>query len=88
MKLKFVVVDYNDVGHIFSVLNGCDYCRLHYENEFIIDCHKEHNHRYSFKAFFYNSKSIYSYCYYDTKAKLFSAIQFVLKQELYDVRQF
>lgn len=86
MKCQFCV-RFNDVNYVFSVLNSCNCCRLYFDNEFIIDCFKVHNHKYYFKAFFYKSKNIYAPIYKDTKTELFCAIQNLLKEEMYDVQQ-
>ncbi len=85
MKKYLFVTDNDKRTRVFGVLNDCDYCRIEIENEFIIDCFKEHNHKYLFKAFFYNSKRIYPNIYCNSKSKLYAAIQHLLQEELYNV---
>lgn len=87
MKM-YLSVNTNGVIHMLSLLNATDYSRLEIDGLFIIDAYKEHNHSYKFKAFFYNSGIIYSYRYFKTKSKLYSAIQLLLQEELSDVIQF
>lgn len=87
MKLN-IDVQKDGVIYSFGFLNGGTFKRIIFENEFIIDLFKVHNHSYSFKAFFYNSKFIYSRTHYNSKRKLFCAVQEVLKEELYHVLQY
>lgn len=87
MKLD-LSVKVDDVYHVFSFLNGCNFDRLYYPGHFLIYVYKVHNHLYYYKAFFYKSLHIYSNCYYNSKTKLFCAVQNLLEQELYHVVQF
>lgn len=77
----------NNVQYLFT-LGTSDYYRFFLKDEFVIDVFKMHSHCYYYKAFFYKSISIYSSSYFNSKYKLFCAIQNLLKQELYDVVQF
>lgn len=87
MKLVLrVCVD--DVIHCYSILNGCDSCRVYLPEHFVIYIFKEHNHSYYFRAFFYKSLHIFSDKYCNSKSKLYSAIQYMLEKELYHVVQF
>lgn len=75
----------NGVIYSFGFLNNCESKRIEIKDELIIDIFKIHNHKYCFKAFFYNSKRIYSMYYCNSKLKLYSAVQNLLKEELYNV---
>ena len=86
MKLFLRVVIDNTV-YCYSVLNGVSYNCIHFPNHFVIYLYKHHNHLYSYKAFFYNSLRI-SFGECNSKIKLYNSIQFLLKEELYDVMQF
>ena len=81
-------VHYMDCYYSYSFDDSLDFWRMELPNEFVIDIFKEHNHSYYFKAFFYNSKRIYSNIYCNSKYKLFGAIQKLLQEELYHVVQF
>lgn len=87
MNLKLrVLVD--DVWHCYSLLSGEDFTFIYLPNHFVIYVFKEHNHSYYFRAFFYNSLHIISDTFCSSKTKLYSAIQYCLKKELYNVMQF
>lgn len=80
-----VVID--KIVYCFNVLNGVSSNTIYLPNHFVIYLYKHHNHLYSYRAFFYNSLHIFvGEC--NSKSKLYSAIQFLLKEELYDVMQF
>lgn len=82
----YVDIQINNVIYSSSLLcNNSLYDRITIDNEFIIDVFKVHNHSYYFKAFFYNSKRIYSPHYFSTKSKLYTGIQNLLEEELYHV---
>lgn len=78
-------VNFDGDIYSFGFLNNCESQRIEIKNELIIDIFKIHNHKYCFRAFFYNSKRIYSMYYCDSKLKLYSAVQNLLKEELYNV---
>lgn len=87
MKLT-LCVEVESSCFCFDFLSYRDSSRIELDGHFIIDLYKHHNHSYSFKAFFYNSKRIYSRIYCQSKSKLFGAVQELLQQELYHVHQF
>lgn len=73
--------------YCFGFLNGVSFDCISLPNHFVIYLYKHHNHFYSYQAFFYNSMRI-SVGDCNSKCKLYSAIQLLLKEELYDVMQF
>lgn len=86
MKLYIEVLKDN-VIYSWGLLNSASTSRIVFEDEFILDVWKVHNHSYFYKAFFYKSKTIYSSFEVSTKQKLYCAIQNLLKKELYHVLQ-
>ena len=61
--------------------------RIEVKNVCIIDIYKAHDHRYDLKAFFYKKKYITYTESIRSKKELYSAIQKLLKENLYDVVQ-
>lgn len=83
-----VDIPFNNVTYSFSLLKNTDVQRIYVPNFCVIDVFKHHNHSYCFKAFFYFSRSLYSYVYFNSKRELHCAIQKMLQQELLHVKQF
>ena len=61
--------------------------RIEVENVCIIDVFKAHDHRYDLKAFFYKKKYITYQENIRSKKELYSAIQNLLQQNLYQAVQ-
>ena len=61
--------------------------RYEVDNVCIIDVWKAHDHRYDLKAFFYDKKYITYEKNIRSKKELYSAIQNLLKQNLYQAVQ-
>lgn len=61
--------------------------RIEDENVCIIDVYKLHDHRYDLKAFFYKKKYITYQENIRSKKELYSAIQNLLQQNLYQAVQ-
>ena len=59
------------------------YKRIEVKNICIIDVYKIHDHRYDLKAFFYKKKHITYKENIRSKKELYSAIQILLKENLY-----
>lgn len=69
----------------FSEYNKCK--RIEVRNVCIIDLYKDHDHRYDLRAFFYKTKRITYQEKIRSKKELYSAIQILLKQNLYGAVQ-
>ena len=89
MYYNFRIPDKNGVFHWFpfSFGEGRDSRRCEVEGVCIIDVFKLHDHRYDFKAFFYKKKYITFQNNIRSKKELYSAIQKLLQQNLYDTVQ-
>ena len=61
--------------------------RIEVPNVCIIDVYKSHDHRYDLKAFFYKAKHITYQENIRSKKELYSAIQILLKENLYEAVQ-
>ena len=61
--------------------------RIEVKNVCIIDIYKAHDHRYDLKAFFYKKRYITYTENIRSKKELYSAIQKLLKENLYDAVQ-
>ena len=81
----YLYVRYNGTNYQFGFLNDTTSSCISLKDVFIIYLYKHHNHDYSFKAFFYGSKSIYSIRHFTTKSKMYSAVQKLLQEELHNV---
>ena len=86
MYYSLRIPDENGVHHYHS-LNFYESCMSHryeVENVCIIDVYKIHDHRYDLKAFFYKKKRITYQENIRSKKELYSAIQNLLQQNLYE----
>lgn len=81
----YLYLRYNGINYQFGFLNGVSNSCISLKDIFIIYLYKNHNHDYYFKAFFYQSKRIYSDLHFTTKSKMYSAVQKLLQEELYHV---
>ena len=61
--------------------------RIEVSNVCIIDIYKWHDHRYDFRAFFYTKKHITYQENIRSKKELYSAIQKLLQENLYEAVQ-
>ncbi len=69
----------------FSEYSKCK--RIEVKNVCIIDVYKAHDHRYDLRAFFYKKKHITYQENIRSKKELYSAIQILLKKNLYEAVQ-
>ena len=69
----------------FSEYSKCK--RIEVKNVCIIDVYKAHDHRYDLRAFFYKKKHIAYQENIRSKKELYSAIQILLKENLYEAVQ-
>ena len=86
MYYNFTIKDKNGVNHWFpfEFYSSRNSTRCEVENLCIIDIYKIHDHRYDFKAFFYDKKYITYQENIRSKKELYSAIQKLLQQNLYN----
>ena len=89
MYYSLSIPDENGMNHHFSFNFGEHRTTTRYEvkNVCIIDVHKAHDHRYDFRAFFYKSKYITYQENIRSKKELYSAIQKLLQELLYQAVQ-
>lgn len=89
MYYSLRIPDKNGVFHWFpfSFGEGRDLRRYEIEDVCIIDVYKLHDHRYDLKAFFYKKKYITYQESIRSKKELYSAVQKLLQQNLYEIVQ-
>ena len=89
MYMEFSVPTKHGYRHTFylNFYESRQYNRYEVKDVCIIDVYKAHDHRYDLKAFFYDKKIITYEENIRSKKELYSAIQKLLKQNLYDTVQ-
>ena len=89
MYYSLTIPDENGRNLHFSFNFGEYYMSHRYEvkNVCIIDVYKAHDHRYDLKAFFYKKKHITYQENIRSKKELYSAIQKLLQENLYQAVQ-
>ena len=89
MYMEFNVPTKHGYWHTFCLnfYESRKYNRYEVKDVCIIDVYKAHDHRYDLKAFFYDKKIITYEENIRSKKELYSAIQKLLKKNLYDTVQ-
>lgn len=81
MRLSFTIPD-SGHNYSYSLLSYSDFQLIDHYGVIYLAIHKIHDHKYELCAFIYKSRHYIRPCYFNTKSKLYGAIQKLLQEEL------